>query len=63
MEKETVKRLIREISSRVDVAANGQTSTEMWQYAEDNLSAPEGMDYWDWIADAEKAALEAVELL
>ena len=63
MEKETVKRLIREISSRVDVAANGQTSTEMWQFADDNLSAPDGMDYWEWIEDAEKQALVAVELL
>jgi len=61
MNKETLKILIKEIGARVDIAAHGQTSTEWWSYPEDNLSAPEGMDYWDWIYDAERKALKAVD--
>ena len=48
---------IKEIFSRVDIAANGQTSTSCWSEADINLSAPDGMDYWDWIEQATNDAL------
>ena len=50
---------IKEIFSRVDIAANGQVSTSYWSDAEINLSAPDGMDYWDWIEQATNDALLA----
>ena len=41
-----------EILNRVNIAANGQVSTSNWSEADINLSAPDGMDYWDWIEQA-----------
>ena len=61
MDKESLKKLIREISNRVEIASCGQTSTEYWSCPEDNASAPEGDDYWDWIQDAENKAIKAVD--
>jgi hypothetical protein len=43
---------IRKISYRIDVAASGQNNTNNWRCHEINLSAPDGMDYWEWIEQA-----------
>ena len=43
---------IKEIFRRVEIAANGQISTASWCEADVNLSAPDGMDYWEWIEQA-----------
>lgn len=48
---------IKEIFSRVDIAANGQISTSCWSEADINFSAPDGMDYWDWIEQATNDAI------
>lgn len=48
---------IKDIFSRVDIAANGQTNTDYWDDAAANLSAPDGMDYWEWIEQATNDAL------
>ena len=61
MNKTELIDLAKEICRRVDVAANGQRSTDNWSYADENLSAPDGMDYWDWIEQAEANLLEAIE--
>ena len=54
---------IKEIFSRVDVAANGQISTSYWSEADINLSAPDGMDYWEWVEQATNDALLASKAL
>lgn len=54
-----IDRKIKEIFSRVDIAASGQNNTDYWGDEEHNLSAPDGMDYWDWIEQATNDALFA----
>lgn len=54
-----IDRKIKEIFSRVDIAASGQNNTDYWSDEENNLSAPNGMDYWDWIEQATNDALLA----
>tara|TARA_R100001480_G_scaffold116934_3_gene116562 strand:+ start:133 stop:405 length:273 start_codon:yes stop_codon:yes gene_type:complete len=41
-----------EIFNRIEVAINGQRNTDRWSEHEINSSAPEGMDYLDWIEEA-----------
>jgi hypothetical protein len=48
---------IKQILERVDVAANGQRNTDDWHCHEDNLSSPDGIDYWGWIEQAELLAI------
>jgi hypothetical protein len=43
---------IKQILDRVDAAASGQFNTQNWHSHEDNHSAPDGMDYWEWIEQA-----------
>ena len=53
-----VESKIKAIYDRVDIASNGQRSTENWSNPSINLSAPAEMDYWQWIEEAEKDALD-----
>lgn len=56
---DNIRNKILNITGRVEIAAKGQRNTDDWHDAEDNLSAPDNMSYWDWIEDAEKDALYA----
>ena len=53
----------RSIMQRVEIAANGQRSTDDWADAGTNLSAPGGKDYWDWIYEAEAELIRAINEL
>ena len=54
---------IKEIFRRVEIAANGQISTASWCESDVNLSAPDGMDYWDWIEQAVNESIFANSVL
>ena len=54
---------IKDILSRVHISANGQVDTDSWGYASINLSAPDGMDYWEWIEQASNDALSEADTL
>jgi hypothetical protein len=43
---------IKQILDRLDDAASCQRNTDNWNDHKNNLSAPEGMDYWEWIEQA-----------
>tara|TARA_R110002051_G_C8689633_1_gene492827 strand:- start:763 stop:1158 length:396 start_codon:yes stop_codon:yes gene_type:complete len=58
-----LKEKIKDIFSRVDIAANGQISTSYWSDADNNLSAPDGMDYWEWIEQASNEALNEADTM
>lgn len=58
-----LKEKIKDIFRRVDIAANGQVSTSYWGDADINLSAPDGMDYWEWIEQASNNALNEADKL
>ncbi len=45
-----------EIFNRIEIAINGQRNTDDWSDPKVNLSAPEHMDYLDWIEEACKIA-------
>lgn len=51
---------VRTILERVEIAARGCNNTNGWDDPEDNLGAPDGLSYWDWI---EAAEAEAVALM
>jgi hypothetical protein len=59
--KERLKSLAVQILHRVDVASDGCHNSQHWDDECDNLSAPEGMSYVDWIEDAESKLLVAIE--
>jgi|TARA_R110002050_G_scaffold106937_7_gene217133 hypothetical protein len=59
--KKRLKDLATEILYRVDVASDGCHNSRDWDDAEDNMSAPEGMSYDDWLTDAEDKLLVAIE--
>lgn len=59
----SVNEKIKDIFRRVDTAANGQNNTNCWSEADINLSAPDGMDYWDWIEQASNEALSEADTL
>ena len=63
MDKEALINLVKEIQNRVEIAAKGQRHTDDWNEEYLNLSAPDGMDYWSWIDDAEQKAIAAIEKL
>lgn len=52
---------VRAILQRVEIAANGQRNTDEWSDAEDNLPELPGVDYWDWIYQAEQDVIELLE--
>lgn len=58
-----IKYKIKKISDRVGEAANGQISTSYWGDADNNLSAPRGVSYWQWIEQAENEALTEADAM
>ena len=54
-----IEEKIKDIFRRVDIASSGQTNTDYWDDSAANLSAPDGMDYWEWIEQATNDALLA----
>ena len=59
----SINEKIKDIFRRIDTAAHGQNNTNCWSEADINLSAPDGMDYWDWIEQASNEALSEADTL
>lgn len=53
-------RAAQEVLGRVDIASNGFRNTDDWHDPVDNLSAPEGMSYWEWIQEAEDKLVKLI---
>ena len=60
-DKENLKRLAYNILCRVEIASDGCHNSQDWNDEEDNLSAPDGMSYIDWIEEAETMLILAIE--
>jgi hypothetical protein len=51
------------ILHRVDEASNGARNTDDWHDKEDNMGAPKGLSYWEWIEQAESELNAAIHTL
>lgn len=57
-----LKQLATEILRRVATAREGNRDSFYWDCDRDNIGAPEGVCYDDWIEEAENALLKQIEL-
>jgi|GEM_PF-5730272 len=56
-------KVIEKIDGRIEIAANGQRDIDMWDCADDNLGAPDGLSYNDWVYQAMQEASDYIESL
>jgi hypothetical protein len=62
-EKLRLEEAIKLILYRVERAADSQSDTDNWTNYETNTGAPDGMDYWEWIDEAQFQALNLLDIL